>query len=164
MTTTSPPIGWWYRLTVPWFWLIVALISWRHPGDEYALFGVANGLPSAWISVWFGMSGEPDHVIPVMMTCSLISVLVVAWVMDRLRVPTWLILVLWLAGSVVLFQMAYGSYESHARAIAKNGSLTAYVAASSNLGLFLACVGAIVVVGSYRAGRRLFTARSASDG
>ncbi len=164
MSATPSPIGWWYRLTIPWFWLVVALISWRYPGDEYAMFGVANGLPSAWISVWIGVSGEPDDVIPIMIACSLLSMVLVSWAMDRLRVPWWLVIPGWTVAAVVLFRLAYGSFESHARAIAKNGSLTAYVSASSNLGLFLACAGAIVLVGGYRAGRRLFTARSASDG
>lgn len=155
---------WFYRFTIPWIWLAVALVSWRYPGDEYAMFGVANGLPSAWISVWLGISGEPDDVIPIMIACSLFSMVLISWAMDRLRLPWWLVIPGWMIAAIVLFQMAYGSFESHARAIAKNGSLTAYVSASSNLGLFLACVAAIVLMGCYRAASWSLRARSASAG
>jgi len=155
---------WQYRLTIPWVWLIVAIISWRFPGDEYGLFGVANGLPSAWISLWLGFNGGPNDIIPIMVASSFTSMLLISWAMDGLRVPRWLVLSLWLIGTVVLFQIAFGQFESYARAIAKNGSLTAYVTASSNLSLFLTCVCGILLTGCYRVARCLFPARSVNDG
>lgn len=153
-----------YRKTIPWIWLTTALISWRHPGDEYELFGVANGLPSAWVSLWFKGTGSPNDIIPTLVLCSLGSMLLISWGMDWLRVPSRLVMLLWAVAGVVLFWMLYGSYESHARAIAKNGSLTAYVSASSNLGLFLACVVAIVLTAGYHMVRRFVPVRSASEG
>ncbi len=151
--------SWLYRLTIPWLWLAVALVSWRYPGDEYGLFVIANGLPGAWLSLWLHFSGSPDDIFPTVLAVSGGSVFVVAWVMDRLRVPSWLLLTLWLTGAIVLFKMAYDPFESHARAMAKNGSLTAYVSAASNLGLFLACIGAVMLTGGYRIAIRSLAAR-----
>lgn len=153
---------WLYRLTVPWIWLPVALVSWKHPGDEYGLFGIANGLPSAFISIWLRPTGEPNNIFPKMIFCSFVAMLLISWVMDRLRVPLWLTVPLWILAGYVLFEMSYGDFESHARAIAKNGSMTAYVSASSNLGLFLACMLGIILTGGYHAARRFFPARNAS--
>lgn len=149
MSWTHSLTRWLYRLTIPWIWLAVALVSWRHPGDEYGLFVIANGLPSALVVVWFGVTGTPDHVFTTMILCSFAAMCLISWVMDRVRVPWWLVISFWLMAAITLFRMAYGSFESHARAIAKNGSLTAYVTASSNLALFLACIAAIVLAGIY---------------
>lgn len=153
--STSPRPGWWYRLTIPWFWLIVALLSWKHPGDEYGLFVIANGLPGAWFSLWFPVTGSPNEIFPVMLAISGVSMFLLCWAMDRLRVPWWPVLTLWLIGAKILFDMSYGHYESHARAIAKNGSMTAYVTASSNLSLCLTCLACIVIIGLYRAAQMI---------
>ncbi len=155
---------WLYRLAIPCIWLPVALISWRYPGDEYGLFVIANGLPGAWLSIWMNFQGSPNDIFPVMLAISLGSVFLIAWLMDWLRLPVWLVLSFYAIAAAVLFWTAYGSYESHARAISKNGSLTAYVSASSNLGLFLACMTAIIFTVGYHAVRRFFSVRSTSDG
>lgn len=151
MSATARRVRWWYRLTVPWFWLIVAIISWRHPGDEYGMFVVANGLPSALISILvLGDGGSMFNVFATMLTCSCVAMLLLSWAMDRLRVWAAVFLPLYLLGTVFLVYWALSDYESYHRAIMKNGSLTAYVSAGSNLALFLTAVVCILVFTVWR--------------
>lgn len=134
-----------YRLTIPWVWLVTAIISWRHPGDEYGLFGIANGLPSAMVSLWIipGLGLNPSFAL--MIACSAISMILLSWILDRLRVPVILLLPLYLSIAAFLVYSALSGYESYQRALSKNGSLTAYVSAASNLGLFLSAVLCILI-------------------
>jgi len=151
MPTESPRRSWLYRLTIPWIWLITAFISWRNPGDEYGLLVVANGLPSALISVFFfGETGSPQSIFATMITFSLAAMLLISWTLDALRVPLRAMIALYLLGTVFLVYWAISSYESYARAIAKNGSLAAYLSAGSNLSLFLTAVFLIIVFAIWR--------------
>lgn len=143
--------GWWYRLTVPWFWLVVALVSWRHPGDEYGMFVIANGLPSALISiVCFGDGGSMFNVFATMLACSGVAMFLLSWAMDRLRVSAAVFVPLYLGITIQLVFWALSGYESYHRAIMKNGSLTAYVSAASNLSLLVTGLLCFVIFAVWR--------------
>lgn len=154
MPACSPRIAWWYRLTVPWLWLNVALISWRHPGDEYGLFGVANGLPSAWVSLLLGNLRGMNDTFIAMIAFSFVSMALLSWLLDRLRVPLVIFLPLYAAGAFFLVGWALSGYESYDRAMMKNGSLTAYVSAASNFALFATSVLCVVGFAVWRCLRR----------
>lgn len=151
MSTATPRSSWWYRLTIPWFWLVVANISWRHPGDEYGMFVGANGLPSALASILlFGDGGSMFRVFATMLACSCAAMFLLSWAMDRLRVWAVVFVPLYMISTVLLVMWALSGYESYHRAMMKNGSLTAYVSAASNLSLFATSVLCIVVFAIWR--------------
>ena len=75
--------------------------------------------------------------------------------MDRLRVPRPLWGALFAAGFVLFLGWSLGLHPSLARAISKNGSITAYVAAACSLGLYLSILVSLVVRGIVVFARRL---------
>ena len=42
--------AWFYRITLPSIWLVAAMFSWTHPGDEYGLF-IISCLPASVLVV-----------------------------------------------------------------------------------------------------------------
>jgi hypothetical protein len=151
MSIFSRQNSWWYRLAVPWFWLVVAIVSWRHPGDEYGMFVGANGLPSALISIFvLGDGGSLFNVFATMLACSFVTMSLLSWALDRLHVPAGVFLPLYFIGTVLLVRWALSDFDSYARAIGKNGSLTAYVSAASNLSLFATSVLCLVIFAIWR--------------
>jgi hypothetical protein len=121
------------------------LISYAHPGDEYALYIFSN-LIGAWLplvlSSLVSIGDVRDSVVP---TATAVGggLLVFGWtaVLRRLSVPVVPFLALWLVlGGIVLFGFIR-NFDSVAQALGKNGSWTAYLSASSNFGL----TGALVL-------------------
>lgn len=135
------PSGWtrrlFFRLALPAVWLPVAYVSSRHPGDEYGLFAVAHFIPIVWAAFVVAV-GDIHRAMPFLLAGGAAFMAALGWVMDRLRVRRriWAVLVATLA--VLLFLWAFWSHPTYERAVAKNGSLTAYLAAAFNLGLTLA--------------------------
>jgi hypothetical protein len=133
----------------------MALVSWRHPGDEYGMFVIANGLPSALVSVlFFGDSGHINYVFAKMIAFSFVSMMLLSWAMDRVRVWPPVFVPLYIVGTWLLVGYALSQYPSYHRAMQKNGSLTAYVSAASNLSLFASCVLCLIVFGAWRLWQR----------
>ena len=125
-----------------------AFVSFEHPGDEYGLCSVAC-LPAAWLA--FLMSGlNPIKLMPLVYMAGMLSTGLVGWLMDRLKVHRLVWMVLWLAGIVALVVSAMWQYESYQRAIAKNGSVTAYVSAASSLSLVLTSLTCVAGVMAWR--------------
>ncbi len=67
------------------------------------------------------------------------------WAMDRARAKWWIFLSLATIGIVGLTVWALSGYPSYQRAMAKNGSLTAYVSAAGLLTLPLAAIVATLI-------------------
>lgn len=131
-----------YRLALPAIWLIAALVSWDHPGDEYGLF-FASCLPVAWLALLLEF-GHIREVLPILLSAGLAMMALVGWLMDGLRVRRSLWLPLLVLGAIALVLFGLSEYPSYQRAIARNGSLTAYISAATNLSLYLASTLAIV--------------------
>ncbi len=128
---------WFYRLTLPAVWLSATLVSWHHPGDEYGLF-LVSCLPAMWI-VPFANVTHFLGALPILVAGSATMSLVGCW-MDRLHVGRTVWIALLVCGAVAFVLCALGEYPSYPRAIAKNGSLIAYMAAATNLGLYLSVI------------------------
>ena len=131
------PVRVFFRVALPAVWLAAALVSWRHPGDEYLMFTLVNGLPGAWLPLLLGPVGPPQA-LPLLLAAGGATVALAGWGMDRLRVWRGAWAVLFAAGVVGWTLAALSGYESYAGAVAKNGSLAAYVSAATNLSLYAA--------------------------
>ena len=122
-----------YRVILPAAWLGTAWTSWHHPGDEYAMCFV-GALPGWWILPLLP-DGDIKHVLLPVLAAGAASVTFAGWTMDRLRInrPIWLAAVVFLAALLVGWTL--WQYPTYQRAMAKNGSLTAYVAAAVNFAM-----------------------------
>jgi hypothetical protein len=132
-------------LLLPVTWTVLCVLGFEHPGDEYGLWGF-SALAGTWIVrfVDFASPMGPRDLVPWVAAAGAATMLAVGHALDRLRVRWWM----W-AGTALVIAPALGyaelmSYDSWQRAIARNGSLSAYVYFSLNLGLTLAAGGTLV--------------------
>lgn len=140
--TLLRPMNVFFRLALPAIWSAATLVSWKYPGDEYLMFVVISGLPGIWLGPLFGPLRLPDA-LPVLLAAGLVTLTLLGWLMDGLRVRRALWLSLLLVGVPAL--VLYAVSPDYQRAIAKNGSLLAYVSAGTNLSLYLASIFSIAV-------------------
>jgi hypothetical protein len=142
----QPPLVW-YRIVLPVAWVVSSLVSWNNPGGEYAFF-VIGSLPAVW--AWPLLDGRIDHVIRVVLPAGALSLFLTGWAMDRLRVcrPPWLEIVP--AGAAALTWWALAQSASYSRAMAENGSLTAYIAAAISISLYLSAAGSLLATPLWR--------------
>lgn len=129
------PMRLFYRFLLPAIWLGATLVSWKYPGDEYLMFVVISGLPGIWLGPLFGPLRLPDA-LPVLLVAGLVTMTLAGWLMDGLRVRRALWFSLLVVGVPAL--VLYAVSPDYQRAIAKNGSLLAYVSAATNLSLYAA--------------------------
>gem|GEM_PF-1051202 len=123
-----------YVIMLPALWIAVDFISFHHPGDEYGGW-IASSVPALWVIPLIKNEGSPGGLLPLILAAGGVTMLGVGWTMDRLRVPTvpWAILALVMASALATYELT--QYPSWERALAKNGSLTAYLAPAFSLGL-----------------------------
>lgn len=141
--------------TVPLLWLAAAVASWRHPGDEYAMFFVGGAAPAMPVIVgldWMGLSppGSMDVICLIVIAIGLALVLVQTAFAAWLRVPLFPVAGLWVAGASALVWMSLASFPSYERAMGKNGSLTAYVSSASNMSLVGALICCLIATAAWR--------------
>lgn len=150
MSTESPRRSWMYRLTIPWIWLITAMISRRNPGDEYGLFVVANRPPLLMAGFLL------EHLLPVqwmlvaIIVGGCLSMWPLSWLLDRLRVPVHVFLTSYSLIAVGFLGLVLRQFESYERAIARNGSEWAYLSSASNFALFFSAVLWIAIFAVWR--------------
>lgn len=138
---------------LPVVFVVVSLVSFEFPGDEYGLWVVGNhaGIPGLLL---LGNSGDIGDIKfrAAMAASGAVVFAAVGFVLDWLRVGRRRFLLLALGWWGILVGAMLLKYPSMARAIAKNGSLEAYVFASIAPGIELAALCLIVV----HVARRLF--------
>ncbi len=131
----------WFRILLPVLWLLSAMVSEQHPGDEYGLWGVAC-LPAVWL-VLVMPRANPIKLLPLVYAAGMLSTGLIGWALDRLQVRRLVWMAMWSTGVIALVWAAMYQYESYQRAIARNGSLTAYDSAASSLSLVLTSAACI---------------------
>lgn len=134
---------WFFRCVLPAIWLGAVLLSWKYPGDEFLLFTLTAGLPGAWITLLLGPI-NPSEGLPILIAAGLATIFLAGWLMDGLRVWKSIWLFLFTGGAILLVLGMLSDFPTYERAVAKNGSLFAYLAAATNLSLYLAsllCIG-----------------------
>lgn len=136
---------WFYVISVPVLWMAVSAINFHYPGDEYGGWGVGS-LPGLWILPIVGTSGSPSRLVPYVLAAGGMVMATLGWAMDGLRTPLipWAIVTAIAAGLFGAWALA--PFPSWERAIAKNGSIQAYILPSFNLGLLSSTVLMIMVM------------------
>ncbi len=144
-----------HRLAVllPVIWVTCSLISFEHPGDEYALYFVSNILGS-WVAMAFDAGDIHDLWIRSSIAITgglLISAL--GELLDRLRVAATVWFVVWLTLAGLFLYSFISSFDQVEAALQKNGSWTAYLSAATNLGVTFAtllCLFGALLLRAYR--------------
>jgi hypothetical protein len=140
---------------VPALWTACAFGSWRHPGDEYGLLGVSM-LISIWLVILIHSNNLSQAILP-LMAAGALPMVVFGFLLDRLPVSRRWWAAVYIVASVALFAWGLSSFPSLEKAVAKNGSISAYAFCSANLGMYvsvLTCLGGGAVVWLWRWLRR----------
>lgn len=124
---------------IPLIWLIVAGIARYHPGDEYGLF-LAGSIAGFWIEFLFREFGNIDFIMTRVMIAGALTICVAGAILDLLRVPVRAWFAIWIPLAALIFWITLAEYPSLARAISKNGSITAYVCVSLNMALYVSVI------------------------
>jgi len=140
---------------VPALWTACAFGSWRHPGDEYGLLCVSM-LVSIWLVILIHSNNLSQAILP-LIAAGALPMAVFGFLLDRLPVSRRLWEAVYIVASVALFAWGLLLFPSLERAIAKNGSISAYAFCAANLGMYvsaLTCLGGGAVLWLWRWFRR----------
>jgi uncharacterized membrane protein YidH (DUF202 family) len=140
---------------IPSLWSLSAFGSWHHPGDEYGSFCVSV-LVSLWL-VFLLEFGHLSEVYLLLIAAGALPMAISGFLLDRLPVSRRLWAAVYITVCVALFVWGLSSYPSLDKAIAKNGSISAYVYCAANVGMYasvLLCLGGGTIVGLWRRFRR----------
>ena len=110
----------------------------------------------------FGMEnvGHVRNVLWIILLTGVSVLAALGFVMDRLRISKRIWGTLFGLCFVIVLVLSILQYPSLDRAIRKNGSITAYIAASCNVGLYLSIVLAFIGKGVVVAARRIISRRN----
>lgn len=149
-----------FKWLLPVAWIVISGISFAYPGDEYNLWGFSS-IAGTWI-LFFAASlfagQHPRDFLPAVLVAGFVTMAMLGWLLDRLRAPRMAFVVTWLVLAIAGLINALVSYPSYARALAKNGSLAAYIFSSLNFALtsttllFLAAAAVLAILRRVRGG------------
>jgi len=143
-----------YVMFIPAVWLIAAVTSFYHPGDEYAMFFVSSMAGSWRFFLMSSSSGHPSDMLFSILVIGGVTLAVVGFVMDRAKIAKRIWIMLFAGCFAALVASSILGHPSYHRAIQKNGSLTAYVSAAFNIGIYFSIVLAFAGKGIGRVIRR----------
>lgn len=125
-----------FRFALPLLWAATSWTAMDYSGDEHGLWYVGS-LPGVWVASLApsGWSVRSLMILAIIAGAPLLALL--GWAMDRVRVGCWAWVGLWLALGTVVTGTAIRSHPSYARAIAKDGSLQAYILFGANVSLMM---------------------------
>lgn len=137
------------RRLLPIVWGVGCILGFAEPGDEYGLFALGSIL-GVWVALLFPAAGSPANLLlPVLVAgCGLMYCF--GLVLDRLQGRRMVWLGAWLATAVVGAVWLLLGHASFAAALAKNGSLLAYLACASQLGTYVATLATGIWAGIAR--------------
>ncbi len=134
-SSLTPPRRLWVLVwLLPLLWGTVSYFSLGEPGDEYALFAVSS-VAGIWIFAIVEDNGTPRELYPWVLGTGALTIGLLGLLLDLLRVRVRWWLGLWVVVALAFFGTTLANYPSYQRAIAKNGSLGAYIYFSLNAGL-----------------------------
>ena len=120
------------QLLLPVVWGLGCAIGYAHPGDEYAGF-VLGSILGTWTLL---LTDETSLLLPLLVGCALM------WGMGRLlelmKANRIIWTITWLVVAAAFYVWSIFRFESVEHAIAKNGSLAAYLAFASQIGAYAA--------------------------
>jgi hypothetical protein len=145
---------WCHVVALPTVWLVSAIISSQHPGDEYGLFFGLSCPHVLWLALaaeaLLGSSNPGSwEVLAPFLFAGFCELLAISWLLTRCNVTS-----LWIKGvplpAILIGSLLITQHDSVAAAIAKNGSLTEYVSASLCAAIVGSAVLILVVAGTVR--------------
>jgi len=127
------------RVVLPTVWGLGCALGYSNPGDEYGLYALGS-----IIGVWTIVLVDKIALLPTLVAgCAIIFGFAV--LLERLRASRRLWVIVWLVSGIGLYLTSLMMFPSVERAVAKNGSMAAYLALGSQLGVYLATISSIVV-------------------
>jgi hypothetical protein len=135
-----------YAIVLPVIWVVAAVVSYSHPGDEYGLF-VFSSIAGSWVCFFIRNIGHLSDVLWLIIVAGVTVVANFGLLMDRLQVSRRVWGTLFVLCFVLVLVLSLRQYPSLDRAISKNGSITAYVAGAWNMGLYLSILSSLIVRG-----------------
>lgn len=130
---------WFFLLVLPAVWAALSLLHFHFPGDEYGLWAVSS-MAGTWSLFLLPNIGD-IHQPWIRLCVAGVGALVMmgaGWALWRLGVRKRLWTILWLVAAALVLFVTLQSYPSIERALAKNGSWTAYILSALLLGSYAA--------------------------
>lgn len=132
-----------FTIVLSILWSSVSIVSYFHPGDEYGIYAYSN-----IIGVWPFFIFQPD--IYSLLTPAMVALIggltmaIVGFGMDKLRVNLYLWGGTWAIISILLVIVTVNQYPTIQKALSKNGSWTAYITGSMNMGLYFSVIISVI--------------------
>ncbi|HUS72500.1 MAG TPA: hypothetical protein VMY06_05485 [Sedimentisphaerales bacterium] len=135
-----------YVWLLPFFWSICSLVSFEFPGDEYAIYAVSS-MAGTWAVFLLNIQGDIHKFAfrGTITTTGIIVMLIVGFILAKLRVKLILWFVLYITLAAVILAITISSYPSIEKALSKNGSWWAYIFGSLNLGLYASVILSVII-------------------
>lgn len=127
------------RVLLPAVWGAGCILGFGNPGDEYGLYALGSIL-----GVWTIVFVNEIALGPALLAgCAIMFFLAV--LLERLGASRKLWLAIWMISGLAIYFASLEMFPSVERAVAKNGSLGAYLALGSQLGAYLATIVTLLV-------------------
>jgi len=135
-----------YVWLLPLCWSACSLLSFRFPGDEYAIYAVSS-MAGTWAVFLLNIQGDIHKFAfrGTITTAGIIVMLIVGFILAKLRVKMKLWFVLYITLAAVILAITINSYPSIEKALSKNGSWLAYIFGSLNLGLYASVILSVII-------------------
>jgi len=128
------------RVLLPAVWGVGCLIGFGNPGDEYGLFALGSIL-----GTWPLMLADSSLALGLPLVAGCVLMCGAGRLLEALSANRSMWLWTWLVVGVATYAFLLAQFETIDAAVAKNGSLGAYMAFASQLGTYVATVLTLLV-------------------
>lgn len=138
-----------HRFRIAGAWLLAAIVSLNHPGDEYGLFFVATGLPILWLTLILKNSAIQSNSqllgFAIVFCGGFCTMYGLGALLDmaQIRFRYWFVFTCTFFGW--LLYTAISRFPTYAKAISKNGSIHAYWSATLSVSLVVVSVALLLL-------------------
>lgn len=133
-----------YLWLLPGIWAPCSIFHFFYPGDEYAMWAISS-IAGSWI-VLIPLGHVHNALRPMLVAAAgAVVMAAVGLVMDRMRVNRTLWTVLFAIAAVLIFIKLITDFPSIQRAVAKHGSLMAYVFSAILLAVYIAVIASLLI-------------------
>lgn len=129
---TEPSKSWRFAVVLPVAFVVLGALGAANPGDEYGLFALAT-LPVIWLPLL--LAEAPDTAIALTLLAGAALAFGAGLALDRLRASPRAFAVVAAALFALALWLLVRPFATVEAAVAKNGSLVAYVACAAQLAL-----------------------------
>lgn len=117
-----------FLVIAPILWSACSLLHFEYPGDEYGMW-VSSSVAGSWVVLFMHNIGDIRHSLVryYVAGAGALTFAGAGWILLELRASARTWAKVWGCLAILIPLALIGRFESPARAIAKNGSITAYV-------------------------------------